>query len=139
MSKVSLSSNLPATPDAIWKLIGGFNALPDWHPAIAKSEIVTEGNITRRKLSLLGGGTIVEKLEKSDDDGHVYSYTIEESPLPVANYMGTIRVTEAPGGGSTVEWSSDFEAAGAPENDAVQAIQGIYQAGFDNLRKMFGG
>ncbi len=139
MSKVSLSSNFPATPEAIWKLIGGFNALPDWHPGIAKSEIETDGNTTRRRLTLAGGGTIVEKLEKSDDDAHLYSYSIEESPLPVANYTATIRVTEAPGGGSTIEWSSDFEASGAPETDAVQAIQGIYQAGFDNLKKMFGG
>ncbi len=139
MSKVSLKSNLPATPDAIWKLVGGFNALPDWHPAIAKSEITTEGNTTFRRLTLAGGGSILEKLEKSDDDEHRYSYSILESPLPVANYSGTIRVTEAAGGGSTIEWSSEFDPQGAPETDAVQAIQGIYQAGFDNLKKMFGG
>ena len=139
MSKVSLTSNLPATPDAIWKLVGGFNALPDWHPAIAKSEITTEGNTTFRRLTLAGGGSILEKLEKSDDDEHRYSYSILESPLPIANYSATIRVTEAAGGGSTIEWSSEFEPSGAPETDAVQVIQGIYQAGFDNLKKMFGG
>jgi hypothetical protein len=36
-------------------------------------------------------------------------------------------------------WSSDFEAVGAPESQAVETIQGIYQAGFDNLKKLFGG
>ena len=35
--------------------------------------------------------------------------------------------------------SSEFVAKGAPENDAVAAISGIYEAGFENLKKMFGG
>ena len=139
MAKVSLSSNYPASAETIWKLIGGFNALPDWHPAIAKSEIETEGNTTYRRLTLVGGGSILEKLEKSDEDGHLYSYSILESPLPIANYAATIRVTDSEGGGCTIEWSSEFEASGAPENEAVKAVEGIYQAGFDNLRKMFGG
>ena len=29
-------------------------------------------------------------------------------------------------------------AAGVPENDAMKAIQDVYQAGLDNLQKMFG-
>ena len=42
------------------------------------------------------------------------------------------------GTGSIVQWSSEFAAAGAPENDAVEVVRGIYKAGFDNLAKMFG-
>jgi hypothetical protein len=37
----------------------------------------------------------------------------------------------------TVEWSSEFTASGAPEPDAVRIIRGIYEAGFESLRKMF--
>ncbi|MFQ6018433.1 MAG: SRPBCC family protein [Kiloniellaceae bacterium] len=139
MAKVSLSSNYPVSAENIWKLIGGFNALPDWHPAIAKSEIETEGNTTLRRLSLVGGGEILEKLEQSDEDERLYSYSILNSPLPVANYTGTIRVREAEGGGCSIEWSSEFEPSGAAEGDAVKAIEGVYQAGFENLKKMFGG
>jgi hypothetical protein len=87
----------------------------------------------------VGGGSILEKLEKSDEDGHLYSYSILESPLPIANYTATIRATDNESGGCTIEWSSQFEPSGAPENEAVKAVEGIYQAGFDNLRKMFGG
>ncbi len=121
----------------IWHRIGGFNALPDWHPAVEKS-VLEEGGTVRR-LSLVGGGEIVERLEQSDDDGRVYTYSIVESPLPVAGYVATIKVRENADGGSEIEWSSEFKPSGAPEAEAVQAIQGIYQAGFDSLRKMFGG
>jgi hypothetical protein len=106
---------------------------------VTKCDIETEGNTTLRRLHLVGGGTVLEKLERSEEDGQSYSYTILESPLPVANYSATIRVSEAEGGGCSIEWSSEFEAEGAPETDATKAIEGIYQAGFDNLRKMFGG
>jgi PKD repeat protein len=92
-----------------------------------------------RRLSLVGGGTIIEKLEKKDDNERVYSYSIVDSPLPVANYTASIRVIDDGSGKATVEWSSEFNADGAPESDAINTISGIYQAGFDNLKKMFGG
>jgi len=139
MAKVNLTSSYPVSPETIWKMIGGFNSMPEWHPLVAKCDIETEGNTTLRRLHLVGGGTVLEKLERSDEDGQSYSYTIVESPLPVKNYSATIKVSETEGGGCSIEWSSEFEAQGAPENDAAKAIEGIYQAGFDNLRKMFGG
>ena len=139
MTKVSMSLDLGVSADKVWDLIGGFNALPEWHPAVEKSEIEGEGKGSVRTLHLAGGGTITERLEQLDDEGRHYSYSILSSPLPVANYNSTLRLKEKPEGGCTVEWESDFQPAGAPEADAMQVIQGVYQAGFDNLKKMFGG
>ena len=47
-----------------------------------------------RRLSLAGGGTIVEKLVRLDDKERVYSYSIIDSPLPVVNYVSTISVKD---------------------------------------------
>ncbi|MFQ5785681.1 MAG: SRPBCC family protein [Alphaproteobacteria bacterium] len=141
MPKVSMSTKLSVPADTVWQTVGGFNALPDWHPAVEKSEIEGEGGSigTLRRLSLFGGGEIVERLENLDKDARRYSYSILQGPLPVANYQATIRVVEdADGGGCTVEWSSEFDAEGGPEADAVAAIEGIYKAGLDNLKRMFG-
>ena len=81
----------------------------------------------------------IEKLEKVDDGAHTYTYSITDSPLPVANYTATIKVS-GEGENSTIEWSSDFEPiGGASQEDAMKAVQDIYQAGFDNLKKVFGG
>jgi len=136
MAKIDMKIDLNVAPDEVWKLIGGFNTLPDWHPAIEKSELEEEGSM--RRLSLVGGGTVVEKLLKLDDKERVYSYSIIDSPLPVANYVATIRVKDDGEGNTTVEWSSEFVAEGAAENEAMDVIAGIYQTGFDNLKKMFG-
>ena len=141
MSKVSTSMKLGVSAKQVWDLIGGFNALPDWHPAIEKSTIEGEEGATGsvRRLELAGGGEIVERLERLDDSGRSYSYSIVSSPLPLANYNSTIRVGEDADGNATVEWSGEFDPAGASETDAMKVVEGIYQAGFDNLKKMFGG
>ena len=138
MAKVVMSTPLPVSAEQAWRMIGGFNALPDWHPSVQKSELQEGGRL--RKLQIAGGATIVERLEKFSENEHLYTYSIEQGPLPVANYTATIRVKQEPGkAGCVVEWSSEFTPSGAPESDAVAAIRGVYQTGFDNLRKMFGG
>lgn len=140
MTKVSSSTDLPVPATTVWAVIGNFNGLPDWHPAVEKSELKEEGGGTLRKLSLMGGGTIEEKLEQVDDKERLYTYSIVSGPLPVTNYTATLRVRgDDKGSGCTVEWSSEFDAQGAPESAAVEAISGIYEAGFENLKKMFGG
>jgi hypothetical protein len=137
MAKVSMNSVFAIAPDEIWKLIGKFNALPDWHPAVQSSKLEDNGRL--RRLSILGGGEIVERLETIDEKDKLYRYSIVSGPLPVANYTATLRVRDAGKGNSLVEWSSEFEpATGAPEPDAVRAVQNIYQTGFDSLKKMFG-
>ena len=133
--EVKQSVRLPAPVTEVWKRIGGFNALPDWHPMVEKSELAKGGQ--ERKLTLPGGATITEKLESKDDKSYRYSYSITDSPLPVADYHSTIEVHEE-GKESVVEWMGRFEPKGTSAEDAQKAIQDIYQAGMDNLTKMFG-
>ena len=137
MAAVKMSQELPVPAQAVWSVIGGFNALPDWHPAVEKSETKTEGDAKVRTLHLAGGGEIVERLESADEKERTYTYSILSGPLPVSNYTASIKVRES-GIGCSVEWSSEFIPSGAPESDATAAIRGIYQAGFENLQKMFG-
>ena len=140
MSKVSLSTKLPVPARTVWDTIGSFNSLAKWHPAVARSEEAKKEGVTVRTLSLHGGGSIVERLEASDDKTRSYTYTILEGPLPVQKYQATLKVLDnTDGAGCTVEWSSEFEPSGAPAGEAEKVIRGIYEAGFDSLRKMFGG
>lgn len=137
MAKVSMQSPVNMSADELWRLIGQFNAIPDWHPAVSSSKLEDGGRI--RRLSLLGGGEIVERLEQIEEGDRLYRYSIISGPLPVANYTATLRVKEDGEGKAVVEWSSEFDPAGATETDATAAVQDIYRMGFENLRKMFGG
>jgi hypothetical protein len=87
----SVKGTSAASVDAVWAKVSDFCGIANWHPAIEKCALSADGKT--RTLSLKGGGSIVEKLEKRDDAQHSYSYSIVEGPLPVANYMSTISVT----------------------------------------------
>lgn len=137
MAKVSMTTRIPVGAERLWQLVGQFNGLPDWHPGVEKSELEQGGTV--RRLTLFGGGTIVERLERIDDSDYVYRYSIVESPLPVADYVAEVRVRRhEEGGGCTVEWSSEFRPRGTSAKEAVEVVQGIYQAGFDHLKRIFG-
>src|SRR5450759_544153 len=79
----SIKGSSAASADAVWAKIGDFCGIGKWHPAIEKCALSADGKT--RTLSLKGGGTIIEKLEKRDDAAHSYSYSIVEGPLPVAS------------------------------------------------------
>ena len=52
--------------------------------------------------------------------------------------MAELRVRrDESGNGCDVEWSSEFEPAGASASEAEKVIRGIYDAGFANLRNLF--
>lgn len=64
----------PLSADALWKKVGDFCGIASWHPAFEKCVLSADGK--QRTLSLKGGGTIVEALERWDDINHSYQYTI---------------------------------------------------------------
>jgi hypothetical protein len=117
--------------DAVWTKVGDFCGIGTWHPAVAKCEL-SHGNKIRT-LTLKGGGAIIERLVKWNKAGHSYTYRIVSSPLPVKNYISTIKVV-ADGSGADVIWSGKYKAVkGKTDADAKTTIDGIYKAGADAL------
>lgn len=126
--EISKSVDAAAPPAAVWKTIGEFCGIGDWHPAVEKCELSEKDGKTIRTLSLKGGGAIVEEQLARDDKKLDYTYAILESPLPVSDYKSTISVAPA-GQGSKVTWKGSFKAKGAPDAKAEEVIGGIYDAG----------
>lgn len=138
MSKVKMETKLPVRAEELWKTIGNFGSLADWNPAFTQSEATGETKGSTRRLTLAGGGQIEERLEQKSDSEKLCRYSILSGPVPVADYVSELRVRDNGDGTSSVDWSSEFKPKGVPENEAVKAIQEVYQTGFDNLKKMFG-
>jgi len=137
---VTKEISLNASPVTVWKMIGGFNELDVWHPVVVGSQLeVGEGEKPGdiRILSLDNGAKITEKLVVYSDTNKTYTYAITASPLPVADYVSTISVTQSDSGMSKVKWTSTFNASNAPDEKAVETITGIYDAGLRNLAKHF--
>jgi len=136
MAQAFAQVELPASPDEVWQLIGGFNSLPDWLPYIPSSELSEGGRV--RTLANPDGDAIVERLEKFDNAERTYSYSFINSPFPVSTYLATIRVLPEDGGhGSRVQWSSEFTPEGISDAEAGGIFEGIYDLGLQSLAKRF--
>lgn len=126
------SADIAAPPAKVWQTIGDFCGIGNWHPAVEKCALSDQDGKKVRTLSLKGGGTIKEEQLSRDDKVMSYTYTILESPLPVSDYKSTLSVAPE-GSGSKVTWSGTFNAKGAPDSVAKDAIQGIYDSGLKAL------
>lgn len=133
-AEVKETIEIAAAPGKVWVAIGDFCGIANWHPAVAKCELSEDKKV--RTLTTGDGAKLIEPLERWDDAGMTYTYRIQESPLPVDNYISTIKVTGS-GDKSMIEWSSTFDPKGVSEDEATKVMSGLYQAGFEGLKKKF--
>jgi uncharacterized protein YndB with AHSA1/START domain len=144
MVRVFTSSVIDAPAERVWARIRDFNALPQWHPGIARSRIEDDGPSDRigcvRRFELKAGGTIRERLLALSDYEYACTYSILESPMGVENYVATLQLTPVTDGGrSFAQWSAEFDCAPGRERELAQSIgDGVFQAGFDALKRAFG-
>lgn len=134
--------DVQAPADVVWKSVGRFGDL-SWHPAVAKVEI-TQGKEGRkgavRKVTTRDGAVIVEELLERSARTRTVRYRIIESPLPVADYVSTLKVS-GDGDRASVSWSSTFRRKdeeakqGADDAAARKIVAGIYQSGLQSLKQ----
>ncbi|MGW4824759.1 SRPBCC family protein [Streptomyces sp. NPDC004227] len=139
MASTSVSRVVPASPQKVWSLVGGFDALPDWLPYILESTALEGGRV--RQLKNPDGEVIVERLVDFNETERHYSYAIVEAPFPVTGYVSTIRVHAVPGHEdlAEVQWSGRFAPDGVSDDEVVDLFTGIYRDGLDALHETLSG
>lgn len=140
MPQVYVSAVLGAPAARVWSIVAPFDGLASWHPAF-KSSVITNGvpaNLVgaERLLTLRDGGEIRERLLGFSEFKRTCVYTILSSPLPITDYVATMRITPVTmGDRAFVEWWSRFEAAPADREAMVNLIKGVYEAGLEAVAK----
>lgn len=143
MPRVYVSSVIDAPPAEVWGRVRDFNALPRWHPRIRESRI--EDGLPADKVGcirdfrLQNGDRIREKLLGLSDYDMFCTYAILESPMPLTDYVATLRLTPITDRNRTfIEWTAEFECAADVADDLVDGIgQNVFQSGFDALKRHF--
>lgn len=144
MASVYVSTVVDASADRVWDRIRDFNALPVWHPRIRDSRIEASLPADKvgciRNFNLQNGDNIREQLLGLSDYDKFYTYSILESPMPLTDYIATIRLTPVTDGERCfVEWTAEFDCAPEQEAELVDGIGGnVFQGGFDALKRYFG-
>jgi hypothetical protein len=145
MARVYTSSVISASAARVWARVRDFNGMPNWHPAIAESRIENGEPADKvgciRSFSLRNGDRLREQMLGLSDYDMFCTYSILDSPMPLTNYVATLRLTPITDQDRTfIEWSADFDCAPDREGELVSNIGGnVFQTGFDALKRAFGG
>lgn len=145
MARAYASSVIRASADEVWAAVRDFNGLPSWHPEIVDSEI-EEGKPADqvgcvRSFHLADGAHVRERLLGFSDLERTYVYNFETTPFPVQNYIATLRLTPVTDGNRCfAEWWTSFDCAPDETDQWVDTFaNGVFQTGFDSLKRRFGG
>jgi uncharacterized protein YndB with AHSA1/START domain len=145
MPRVYASSVIDAPAAKVWEKVRDFNALPRWHPRIRESRIENGEPSDKvgcvRDFRLQNGDRLREKLLGLSDYDMFCTYSILESPMPLTDYIATLRLTPISDGDRTfVEWTAEFDCAAEAAVELVDGIgNNVFQAGFDALKRQMAG
>lgn len=139
MTTVTVSEDIRGTAAAVWAALSDFGGVKVGGP-ITSFETEGKGVGMVRTIGM-GGGKVVERLDRHDAAAKVFAYSIinEDCPLPVSKYSATVKITDKGDGSCNVNWSGTFEPKGAPEADASRVVEGIYRGLIAGARKALGG
>lgn len=134
MAEVVVKDEIRASAQAVWDLVKDFGGLQRWMDAINSCEVEGEGVGAVRTLGLQGA-SLRERLEAYDEATRTFSYSILDGPLPVQNYVATLKVMDRGADHCGIEWASQYEPAGAPDEQVRGIIQGVYTGGIAAIKK----
>ena len=143
MPRVYVSSVVPAPAPEVWARVRDFNGLPRWHPRIRESRIENGEPADKvgcvRDFRLQNGDRIRERLLGLSDYDMFYTYSMLEGPMPLSDYLATLRLTPVTEGDRTfAEWTAEFECAPEVAEELVGGIGAdVFQGGFDALKRHF--
>jgi len=122
MATVHTQRTINAPAAEVWEILRSFG-LPYFKDLHYSLEGAGPG---AKRAFHLPGGRMIEQLVALDDDSRTLHYTILESPWPVKEYRGTIRVS-GQGDSALVAWSAEYTPHGADEMTTSRIVAGTFK------------
>jgi carbon monoxide dehydrogenase subunit G len=139
MAKIAVEEDYAASAAVVWQKLADFGELASWMPGVESCDTEGEGVGAVRTVAI-GPVKVVERLETLDDAGRSLSYSIVEGPMPVQNYLATIRVHETGAAACHVDWTASFDLPdGLTEAQIAPGLQGAYGGALKALKPLVEG
>jgi len=141
LQRVVRSTVIDAPIERVWAVLRDFNSHDQWHDVVETSRI--EGGESPaqvgcvRNFTLKDGHRIREQLLALSDEQHSSTYCIVEATVPLQRYVATVTLKPVTDGNRTFwHWESTFDTPPGRERELRDMVaQGVYEAGFANLRR----
>lgn len=126
----------------VWGIIRGFNGLANWHPYVARSELIEgdgESSVGAiRRFEQIDGSMVTEKLLALDDLNYSMTYLLLDAPIPVKDYVASIKLQPVVKMDKTIiVWSVDYKVLPEVAVELNKKLDEVFVMGFDELNKRF--
>ena len=141
LQRVVRSTVIDAPIERVWAVIRDFNSHDRWHDVVAQSRIEAGERSDQigcvRNFRLKDGNHIREQLLTLDDKLCKSTYCIVDATVPLQRYVATVTLKRVTDGNRTFwHWESSFATPPGREKELRDMVaQGVYEAGFENLRR----
>jgi NADPH:quinone reductase len=141
LQRVVRSTVIDAPIERVWAILRDFNSHDEWHDVVQTSRI--EGGERSdqvgciRDFTLKDGNRVREQLLTLSDSEFKSTYCIVEATIPLLRYVATVTLKRVTDGNRTFwHWESSFATPPGRERELRELVaQGVYEAGFENLRR----
>ena len=138
MSEIAVNKEFSSSVADVWKELADYGGIGAWAPGVVSCKLEGTGIGSVRYVEMPGGAVMEERLESLDDENTTLSYAIIGGPLPVENYLATVKVS-ANGTGSRVDWGATFDPPeGVPADAIASGVSGAYSGMLDALSAHLG-
>lgn len=118
--------------DKLWRIVGGFSTLHEWHPGVTSCEADGEHVGARRRVTLADGMVIDERLDRLDDAERIQVYSMTDPQPPFLSYNSMLQVTSLGPSRCRVEWTARFRVVpGVLYIEVGSMLRNFYDAGFN--------
>ena len=114
--------------DELWSAVDFHQPSENIMPPIASSALSGKGVGATKINSLNGGGEVHLQLVYYSPEDRAFNYVIRTSPLPVANYVGQVRVESLGENRAQLTWSGTYEPNGVTAEEADGILQGFLES-----------
>lgn len=145
LQRVVRSTIIDAPLARVWAVLRDFNSHDEWHDVVEVSRIEGDERSDQvgcvRSFSLKDGNRIREQLLTLNDREHKSTYCIVAATVPLQRYVATVTLKPVTDGDRTFwHWESTFATPPGMERELHDMVaQGVYEAGFENLRRHLDG
>jgi carbon monoxide dehydrogenase subunit G len=139
MANVSVEKTIAAPAAQVWAYVSAWGDTHKWIPGVGPVTVVGEGPGATRSADLDPAtgfpGRITEHLDAFDPTTMQFQYrVIGDSPIPIADYVASMKVDDLGDGTCTVTWTSSWVPNGdLSEDELIAAFEGLYTLSLENV------
>jgi len=131
---VSSSKKVHMPADKVWRVVSNWNKLPQFVPKVVeRTEVSGKGINTDWTIYLKNGKLVKETMTAYSDKKMSMSYKMTETPMPLKDYLATIKVIPIDEQNSEVIFETDFKVKEENRTNLLATFESFQETYLSNI------